>query len=66
MKEEVHRGQTGSTAEMKQLMRKFLASIDEVLLQRVTDQFRSRVKRGIAARGRVFEYSRTKIKPKSF
>ena len=39
MKEEVHRAQPGSAAEVKQLIWEFLASTDEDLLQRVTSQF---------------------------
>ena len=54
MKEEAHRAQPGSTAEVKQPIREFLASIDEDLLQRVTSQFRSRVIRCIAAQEELF------------
>ena len=55
MKEEIHRAQPGSTEDVKQMIREFLASISEDLLQRVTNQFMSRVRRCIAAHGGVFE-----------
>ena len=55
MKEEIHRAQPGSTAEVKQLIREFLSSISEDLLQRVTKQFISRLRRCIEAHGGVFE-----------
>ena len=52
IKEEIHRAQPGSTAEVKQLIREFLSSISEDLMQRVTRQFISQVRRCIEARGR--------------
>ena len=55
MKEEVHRSQPGSIAEVKQLIREFLASINADILQRVNTQFLSRVRKCIVARGGVFE-----------
>ena len=55
MKEEVQRVEPGCAAEVKQLIREFLASTDEGLLQRVTSQFRSPVIRCIAVCGGVFE-----------
>ena len=55
MKEEIHRAQPGSTEEVKQLIREFLLSISEDLLQRVTKQFISRVRKCIEANGGVFE-----------
>ena len=55
MKEEVHRSQPGSIAEVKQLIREFLASINADILQRVNSQFLSRVRKCIVARGGVFE-----------
>ena len=55
MKEEIHRAQPGSIAEVKQLIENFMASITEDLLQRVTGQFVSRIRRCIEANGGVFE-----------
>ena len=55
MKGEIHRTQPGSNAEVKQLIREFLSSISKDLLQRVTRQFISRVRRYIDARGGVFK-----------
>ena len=56
MKEEIHRAQPGSIAEVKQLIENFIASITEDLLQRVTGQFVSRIRRCIEANAGVFEY----------
>ena len=55
MKEEIHRAQPGSITEVKQLIEKFMASITEDLLQRVTGQFVSRIRKCIEANGGVFE-----------
>ena len=55
MKEQIHRAQPGSIAEVKQLIENFMASITEDLLQRVTGQFVSRIRRCIEANGGVFE-----------
>ena len=55
MKEEVHRCQPRSIAEVEQLIREFLASINADILQRVNSQFLSRVRKCIVARGGVFE-----------
>ena len=55
MKEETHRAQPGSTEEVKQVTREFLLPISEDLLQRVTKQFISRVRKCIEANGEVFE-----------
>ena len=55
MKEEIHRAQPGSITEVKQLIENFMASITEDLLQRVTGQFVSRIRKCIEANGGVFE-----------
>ena len=55
MKEEIHRAQPGSTEDVKQKIREFMAEISEDLLQRVNNQFMSRVGRCIAANGGLFE-----------
>ena len=51
MKQEIHRAQPGSTEDVKQKIREFMAEISEDLLQRVNNQFMSRVGRCIAAKG---------------
>jgi len=54
MKDEIHRAQPGSIAEVKQMIQNFMASIiSEDLLQRVTGQFVSRIRRCIEAHGGV-------------
>ena len=55
MKEEIHRAQPGSIAEVKQLIQNFMTSISEDLLQRVTRQFVSRIRRCIEVHGGVIE-----------
>ena len=55
MKQDIHRAQPGSTEDVKQKIREFMAEISEDLLQRVNNQFMSRVGRCIAANGGLFE-----------
>ena len=55
MKEEVHRSQPGSNAEVKQLIQEFLASINADILQCVNSQFLSQVRKFIVACGGIFE-----------
>ena len=54
MKDEIHRDQSESTEHGNQMIREFLADIFENLLQRVNNQFMSRVERCIAANGGLF------------
>ena len=54
MKEDIHPAQPDSIAEVKQLIQNFMASISEDLLQWVTGQFVSRIRRRIEAHRGVF------------
>ena len=55
MKQKIHEAHPGSLAEVKQLIEDFMASISQDLLQRVMNQFCSRIRKCIEARGGVFE-----------
>lgn len=55
MKQKVHEGKPKSISELKQLIENFIASVSQETLQRVISQFRSRVKKCIAAKGELFE-----------
>ena len=66
MKEEVHRVRPGRIAEVKQLIREFLASIDEGLLQRVTSISMSRVRRCFAAMEETLSWCVKHVKKQFF
>ena len=55
MKQKIHESSPRNLEDVKNLIREFVNSISEELLQRVTAQFCSRVNRCIEAKGGLFE-----------